>query len=277
MKIHTRFCQAYIVLVLSVLTAPARGSFEPWEPLVDDSWIYFGPPQTRLLMHTVNGGDYEVGFDQRRSDDSARGLRALRFSYGGGDTGHLVSASLTGSFDIVNTGDNRTFSDLLLLTAIDAPELPPDFAMSLGLHGTVLYDFNRLTDFGYYDYPGYDTGRPTGYHSLTSPTGEGISYAFETGMVSVFAIQDAGLGPLGGTATIDYEFENLPGTAVFSVYGYDSNLGWIFHTNRGLIDNNRAGDAVSTFEVVPEPSVLSFVGLGVFALARRRPARRARP
>ena len=49
---------------------------------------------------------------------------------------------------------------------------------------------------------------------------------------------------------LDYAFENLPGTAVFSVYGEDAAVGWIYHCNRGLIDDHRPAGLVSTFEVV---------------------------
>jgi hypothetical protein len=220
---------------------------------VDDSWIYFGPPQTRILAHTVNAGDYEVGFDQRRSDGSARGLNALKFSYGGADTGHLAAAALTGSFIVKNTGDNRTYADILLLVAIDADALPSGFAMSLGLQGETPYEFDPLNDFGYYDHPTYDTGRPSGYYSATSPYREGISYSFETGMVTVLALPGVDLGPFGETITIEYAFAHLPGAAVFSVYGYDGNVGWVFHSNRALIDENRPGSPVSTFEIMPLP------------------------
>ena len=180
----------------------------------------------------------------------------------------------SGSFSVVNTGDNRTFSGLLLLTAIDADALPGDFSMSLGVQGETPYVFDPLTDFAYYDPTGYDAGRPSGYYSETSPSRDEISYFFDRGMVTVFALDEVELPPLGGTAAIDFAFENLPGTAVFSVYGLDENMGWIYHTNRALIDENRPSAPISTLEVVPEPSVLSLVTFGTVLLTRRRSMRR---
>lgn len=272
MKRHTRQCGTHIASFLFVLTASAQAAFEPWGPLVADSWIYFGGSQTRMVIHSVNGGDYEVGFDQMRSDGSVRGMNALKFSYDGANTGHLVSTDLTGSFDIQNTGNNRVYSDLLLLVAIDASELDPDFAMSLGLHNAVPYVFDPITDFGYYNHPEYDAGRPSGYYSQTSPSREEISYSFESGMVTLFALEDIGLGPYGGSVTVDYAFDNLPGTAVFSVYGFDEDAvaDWVYHTNRALIDDHRPSAPISTFEVVPEPTVLSLTVFGALLLARRR-------
>jgi hypothetical protein len=68
-------------------------------------------------------------------------------------------------------------------------------------------------------------------------------------MVTTYAVEGAALGP-GGSITVDYAFANLPGTAVFSVYGEDANVGWVFHTNRSVIDANRPAEPVSTFEVM---------------------------
>jgi hypothetical protein len=215
-------------------------------------------------MHTVNAGDYGVGFDVAKKNLGARGLNALKFLYGGADTGHLVSNSLKDSFTVENTGDSRTFADLLLLVAIDAPSLPAGFALSLGVHNGTPYAFTPATDFGFYDPAalGYDAGRPSGYYSATTPQASPLAYLFTSGMVSVWAAQGANLGP-GGSLTFDYAFTGLPGTAVFSVYGYDAGTDWIYHTNRGVIDQNDPSAALSTFEVAPEPGVLALMAFGL--------------
>jgi len=273
---------ALALLVLFASASAACAAFSPWDPLVTaaapdyESWIYFGGSDPKLTMHTVNAGDYSVGFDIAKTNKSgavtgARGMNALKFSYGGSDTGHLVSHALTGGFDVKNTGDNRTFADLLLLIAIDAPALPTGFALSLGVQGQAPYAFNVATDFGFYDPAalGYDAGRPSGYYSATTPQASPLAYLFTSGMVSVWAAQGVDLGP-AGSVTFDYTFTGLPNTAVFSVYGYDADTDWIYHTNRGLIDVNDSGLPVSTFEVAPEPGTLALVAFGLAAAWKGR-------
>ena len=263
---------ALALLVLFASASAAHAAFSPWDPLTSDSWIAVSPTDPKLPMHTVNAGDYGVGFDVAKKNLGARGLNALKFLYGGADTGHLVSNSLTGSFAVENTGDSRTFADLVLLVAIDAPSLPGGFALSLGVHNGTPYAFTPATDFGFYDptASGYDAGRPSGYYSATTPQASPLAYLFTSGMVSVWAAQGANLGP-GGSLTFDYTFTGLPGTAVFSVYGYDADTDWIYHTNRGLIDVNDSGLPVSTFEVAPEPSTLVLVAFGLAAAWKGRP------
>jgi hypothetical protein len=260
------------LLVLLASASAACAAFSPWDPLTSDSWIAVSPTDPKLPMHTVNAGDYGVGFDVAKKNLGARGLNALKFLYGGADTGHLVSNSLTGSFAVENTGDSRTFADLVLLVAIDAPSLPGGFALSLGVQGQAPYAFNAATDFGFYDPAalGYDAGRPSGYYSATTPHASPLAYLFTSGMVSVWAAQGVNLGPLGGSVTFDYAFAGLPGTAVFSVYGYDADTDWIYHTNRDVIDANDSGLPVSTFEVVPEPSTLVLLVFGLAAAWKGR-------
>jgi hypothetical protein len=262
------------VLVLSALASEARCSFIPWDPLTNNSWIYVGSPQTRIQMYTVNNGAYQVGFDQDTGTGSARGENALRFSLAGNTTGHMSTSQMTGSFGVTNIGGSLTFTDLLILVAINAPSLGGNFSMSLGVNGESAYQFNPASDFSYYSQPGYSTGRPCGYYSATSPTGEGLSYDFSSGMVSIYAAQNVNLAP-SGTVTFNYSLASLPGTASFSVYGYVSSVGWIYHTNRGVLDNNSLSSPVSTLEVVPvpEPGTLSLI-LGGLCLAMRRKRRR---
>jgi hypothetical protein len=250
--------------------AAAQAAFIPWDPLTADSWIYVAAPQTRIKMHTVNAGDYEIGFDQAATGNRSRGMNALTFSYGGQSTGHLAAADLAGTFGVTNGGNTRTFKDLLVLVAIDAASLPAGFSMSLGVSGQAAYTFNTATDFGYYDQPAWDTGRPSGYYSITSPRREGIAYDFERGMVTVYAAQNVALGP-GQSATLAYAFQHLPGRAVFSVYGYDADIGWVYHTNRAVIDARQpTAPFLSTFEVTPEPATLALLAAGAALIAGRR-------
>jgi hypothetical protein len=274
---------ALALLVLFASASAACAAFSPWDPLVTaaapnyESWIYFGGSDPKLTMHTANAGDYGVGFDVARRNKSgqvtgARGMNALKFLYGGSDTGHLVSNSLTGSFAVENTGDSRTFADLLLLVAIDAPSLPAGFALSLGVQGQAPYVFNAATDFGFYDptASGYDAGRPSGYYSATLTSESPLAYSFTSGIVSLWGAPGVNLGPLGSSVTFDYAFTHLPGTAVFSVYGYDADIGWVYHTNRDVADGNDPGAALSTFEVAPEPGTLVLVAFGLAAAWKGR-------
>ncbi|MFB3890562.1 MAG: PEP-CTERM sorting domain-containing protein [Phycisphaerae bacterium] len=258
-------------LALLVLSASAQAAFTPWDALPADSWIYAGTSQTRIKLYTANAGAYDVGFDVAQANHSARGENALKFSLSGSTNGHLVSSQLAGSFGVANVGGTRTFSDLVILVAIDAPSLPGDFAMSLALHGTTAYNFSAA-DFAYYTQGANATGRPSGYYSVTSPSSEGVAYSFSSGMVTLFAAQGANLAP-ASTVTFDYSFTDLPGTAVFSVYGLDPSVGWIYHTNRSVIDANNPSSPVSTFEVVPEPAAALLAGFGLLAaLWKRRKA-----
>jgi hypothetical protein len=219
-------------------------AFIPWDPLVNNSWIDLYPDD-RIHMYSIDGGVYDVGFGLPRYDGGARGMNALKFSVGFQNTGHLVSSELAGSFDIQNTG-SRTFRDLLLLIAIDANFLEDDFTLS------ITSDCLDSNDFSFYDpnFLNYGTGRPSGYCAPTSPSREDIAYNFSSGMVTIYAIKGINLGP-GYSATVNYCFQHLHSQAVFSVYGYDSINGYIYHTNRAFLDNNDPSSLVSTFAVVP--------------------------
>jgi hypothetical protein len=263
--------------VILACAASAHAGLIPWEPLGSDSWIVIDPGAVKPVIHTANGGDYAMGFDVAAAGNKSRGMNALKFRYGGASTGHLVSQSLTGSFSVENTGNARIFRDVLLLVAIDAAALPADFAMSLGVSGQSAYTFNPAADIGYYDPATYSTGRPSGYYSGTSPKGEPVAYDFSRGIITVFAAQNVNLGPSGGSVTFNYSFTHLPGTAVFSVYGYDADIGWTYHTNRAVVDANQPTAALSTFEVAPEPATLALLALGASCVFARRSRCRARP
>jgi len=274
MKTCSLVVRAIGLMMVAAAATPVLGSFIPWTPLTSDSWVVTGSnTAASLQMHTVNGGDYLTGFDVAATSSTgykARGMNALKFLYGGASTGHRAATSPTGTFGVQNTGGALTFRDMVVVVAINSTTLPAGFTFSLGVAGQTAYTFNPAADFGYYDPAGGATGRPSGYYSATSPASEPVAYSFSKGMVTAWAAQNVNVGPSGGTATFQYAFTGLPGTAVFSVYGYDANIGWMYHTNRGVIDNSQPSAAVSTFEVAPEPATLALAALGVAALVRRK-------
>jgi hypothetical protein len=253
--------------------AIAQAAFIPWDPLVknpgtgEESWIAYDTAQ--LTMYAANGGSYLVGFDRvLNSVTPAKGMNALKFSYGGSETGNLSSSMLTDSFT-VKAGGTRAMTDVHLLIAIDAPSLPAGFGLTLTPSVGPAYTFNPAADFGYYDHPTWDTGRPSGYYGATNPTREDVAYDFAKGMVTVFALPGANLSSTQ-PITFNYAFTNLPGHAVFSVYGRASGSSLIYHTNRAVPDGNPGGSAVSTFEVTPEPATLALAVFGAAALLARR-------
>ena len=278
-----------ILVVTVVVTALCSGQafadfVKPWDDLVTDpldnepSWIGSG-----VTVYTVNAGTYTVGFDESKSKNNyaAAGMNSVTFVYGGSNTGHLVGAP-SGTFAVRNGKDN-TFAELLLVIAVSAASLPGDFSCTItgpewtapGDPGGTNSNARDLSDdFVWYNPAGYATGRPSGYYADfmdetvavegTDPDHEGFTYAFDNGMVTVFSLRGLSIGPYGGTADIDYAFENLPGKAVFSVYAKLSDLDRVKHTNRSTADN-RGGTPVSTFEVkaVPEPCVTALLACGL--------------
>jgi hypothetical protein len=286
-----RFGLSLVVLIIFWSSSCRSAPFVPWDPLVrvsnpyphiesNESWIYMG--QERMRMYTVNGGAYEVGFDIADSGDNykSRGMNSLKFRVGDHNTGHLTSSEKMGSFLVENTGDNRTFSDLLLMVVVDAEE--PDFELELArdcnsvdCDGIYEYAFDEANDFSFYDPEvlGYLTGRPSGYYSATDPNAEPLTYFFKKGLVSIYAFEDVNLASLGGSIRIHYRFKRLRHSVVFSVYGYDSNLkpeGWVYHTNRAFPDVNKPSKLISTLAVLPADfSGDGFVNLLDFAVFSR--------
>ena len=253
------------------LSSAAGAGFTPWGALETDSWICFDSPpdpNQMIRMYSANAGSYALGFDQAKNDNSARGMNALSFSYGGADTGHRGTHDQDGNFT-VEAGGTKTYSDLLVLVAIDADSLPAEFSLSMGRQGGTPYSFDPNADFGYYDPNTRYAGRPGGYYSVTDPNASPLSYCFDAGMVTIMAM--TGLALDGSSpVTIHYEFKNLPGKAVFSLYALVDGKSHIYHTNRGVPDKNDAGSAVSTFEVVPEPNLAVLLACGATALMRRK-------
>lgn len=255
-----------IGLVLAAAANCVQADFKPWDDLTSSppNWI----ATNSVNMHAANipGASYPVSFNAA-SGGKASGMSALVFEDWDSTSSHHVSRDLTGSVDVLATG-NKGFSTVLVLIAVDAASLPGDFGLTL--NG---YTCNPAADFVYYDGMEHPLGRPSGYYpTATDPEGEQIAYDFNSGMVTVLAFTNITLKPAAGTVpavnyALDYSFENLPARAVFSVYGLQTGGTKIQHTNRGLPEN---GGAVSTFEVLPEPASLALLACGAAGLLRRR-------
>jgi hypothetical protein len=271
---RTRLGIAFGTIVFLASAAIAQAAFIPWDPLVKlangkESWIAYPENTSKLNMYAANGGTYAVGFDQvPDSVTPAKGMNSLKFSYGGVDGGKGVSSNLADSFTVKASG-GRAMTDVLLLIAIEASSLPAGFGLTLTPSVGSAYTFNPAADFGYYDHPTYETGRPSGYYGATSPTREDVAYDFDSGMVTVFALPGANLSSTQ-PITFNYAFTNLPGRAVFGVYGRASGSAYIYHTNRAVPDANDGTGAFSTFEVTPEPATLALAALGAAAALARR-------
>jgi hypothetical protein len=240
------------------------GTYTPWDELTEASWIDFGDVTLWPNVYPINAGragvaeSYPLAFSPAGGGNKAKGMNAIKFRHGGRMTGHMVSADQAGAFEIVNTGQNNVFTDLLLLVAINAgPEsLGDDFEMTLYPSTSEPFALDP-NHFARYD---NSFGRPSGYYFTnnpadphsTEPAGEPIAYAFDTAMVTVYAIE--GLTPMQQNhyVSIGYSFKNLPGPAVFSAYGYIGTdpLASIYHTNRTFVDSNDGkSNPVSTFAV----------------------------
>jgi len=147
-----------ILGTIAVISPAKAADYVPWEELSQDCWIQFlGGYDPN--MYPVNAADdadieaaYPISFVQAASGNKARGMNALKFIHGGLMEGHLVSKDKAGSFKIINTGDSNIFTDVLLLIAVDANNLDPDFAMTINLQGQTPYLLD-VNDFVYYDDP----------------------------------------------------------------------------------------------------------------------------
>ena len=295
--------------LLVVVSPVAADPYVPWTPLTQDlhpdqatypgelaqpAWI--GPGAVTVYAHTAAGAvaPYALGFNDARNGDAA-GNDSVLFRYGGQESGRLVGATAD-TFFIRNGGgskggsssSNRTFTDMLLLVAIDASSLPADFAFSVRKAGEAAYTRLDSSHFVWYDPTlsglDYATGRPSGNHGdyrQVIPAGQGgtpalvegsydlgysepLAYDFDNGMVSIFALEDINVtdqsDPGNNIKGVDYAFENLPARAVFSLYGYrDGKTGQrIKRTNQALprLDGDPS-DPFTTFEVLPVPEPAS--------------------
>ena len=250
--------------MLILASSAQAGNYVPWDELTEASWIDFGDASAWPGMYPVNAGgagvaeSYPVAFSPAGGANKAKGMNAIKFHHAGQTTGHMVSSDQAGVFEIVNTGKDNVFTDLLILVAINAgPEsLRNGFEMTLNPETGQAFVFDP-NHFGFYDNP---FGRPSGYYFTTDPAdphstdppGEPIAYAFETAMVTLYAVEGLTSMPQGQSIKIDYKFKNLPGPAVFSAYGYIGTdpLPSIYHTNRAFVDGNDSqSNPVSTFAV----------------------------
>ena len=160
---------------LAAIVLPAGRSvasnYIPWDELTQDSWIDFFDGIDPFIYPTnaLDANDidlcYPIAFSQAGGGNKAKGMNALKFVHGGMTEGDLVSSDMTGSFGIKNTGDNNTFTTILVVVAIDANSLKKDFFMHLNVQGQAPYILD-VNDFCYYNNP---YGRPSGYYSVTNP------------------------------------------------------------------------------------------------------------
>jgi len=301
------------VLLATVGGAWANG-YVPWTPLTQDphpdqpdklgppTWI--GAGNVTMYAHTAGGGiaEYPVGFNDANQDTGdAAGNDSLQFQYGGVRLEHHVGPP-AGSFEIYNGGGgggggggtkNRTFNDVLLLVAVDAPLLDGEFSLSLRQSGQPTYTVLDRSHFAYYDPTptglNWATGRPSGNHadylqdldpghpdppavvlgSFGASYRAELAYCFDKGMASVFALQGIDVAQ-DGSKGVDYIFEGLPGKAVFSLYGYRSSENRIKRTNQS-VSQSVDPDGFTTFEVAPEPASVLLMSVGAVAcLVRKR-------
>lgn len=274
----------FIVMCVAATVAQADG-YVPWDELAEASWVDFGDASAWPHMYPMNAGgpgvaaSYAVAFSPAGAGNKAKGMNAIKFRHGGQTAGHLVSSDQAGSFEIVNTGKDNTFTALLLLVAINAPggSLAEGFKMTLHPETGDVFGFDP-NHFVFYTNP---FGRPSGYYFTTDPADphstdparEPITYAFDKAMVTLYAIEGMASLAQGQSVRIDYRFDNLPGPAVFSAYGYIGTdpLASIYHTNRAFVDRNDSQrNPVSTFAVTVPGDVnkdlrVDFADLAVLA------------
>ncbi len=254
-----------MLIVTCVAAAVAQSDgYVPWDGLTEASWIDFGDATRWPHMYPINAGrpgvaaSYAVAFSPAGAGNKAKGMNAIKFRHGAETSGHLISSDHAGSFEIVNTGKDNTFTAILLLVAINAPggSLADGFEMTLDPDTGDVFRSDP-NHFVFYDNP---FGRPSGYYFTanaadphsTDPAGEPIAYAFDKAMVTLYAVEGITSLGQGRSVRIDYRFVNLPGPAVFSAYGYIGTdpQASIYHTNRAFVDaNDSQRNPVSTFAV----------------------------
>jgi len=254
-----------MLIVMCVVAAVAQAdSYVPWHELTEASWIDFGDATVWPNMYPVNAArpgvaaSYAVAFSPAGAGNKAKGMNAIKFRHGGQTTGHIVSLDQAGTFEIVNTGKDNPFTDVLVLVAMNAPggSLADGFRLTLHPETGDAFGFDP-NHFVFYDNP---FGRPSGYYFTrdpadphsTDPPGEPIAYAFDTAMVTLYAVEGITSLAQGQSVRIDYRFGDLPGPAVFSAYGYIGTdpVASIYHTNRAFLDaNDSQRNPVSTFAV----------------------------
>src|SRR3990167_854299 len=133
------------LLLLGAVGQTKAGGCIPWDELTRDLCIdlFDGNdpniyPANAQDVIDINSS-YPVAFSQAGSGNKAKGMNALKFVHNGKTEGHLVSADLIGSFEIKNSGDNNTFTTILIAVAINAKSLESDFTMTLSMRGQQPY------------------------------------------------------------------------------------------------------------------------------------------
>jgi hypothetical protein len=250
--------------MLILASSSSAGTYLPWDELTEASWIDFDDTSVWPGMYPANGGragvaeSYPIAFSPAGGANKAKGLNAIKFRHAGQTTGHMVSSDLAGAFEIVNTGKDNVFTNIFILVAINTSpgSLEDGFEMTLNPGTGEAFGFDP-NHFGFYDDP---FGRPSGYYFTTdpadphstNPSGEPVAYAFDSAMVTVYAVEGLTSMPQNQSVKIQYNFKNLPGPVVFSAYGYIGTdpLPSIYHTNRAFVDaNDSQSKPVSTFAV----------------------------
>ncbi len=267
------------LVVLGTLTAsaqtvePNEAPFVPWSVLEvaeglgptwlkSDGWTEY--------LYTVNDRAYALSFGLARSDGGPRGANALKFVHNQEALGHHVNEQVQGYFDVINTGDTNTFEDLVILVALDANQLDPDFGLKMWADANEsLFVFDPARHFVWYDPSalGYDTGRPSGINPLTIPSYEPVAYLFNQGLISQVSFGQVNLAP-SASARLYYAFDCLQAKAVFSVYGSVNKKGKtsIYHSNRSVANPENPDEQVSTFSVMPSYLQADLDGNGLINL-----------
>jgi hypothetical protein len=268
-----------IVMVLGTMSVHAQDvepndvPFVPWgvlEVVEDLGPTWLKSDDWTEYLYTVNDGAYALSFGLARSDGGPRGANALKFVHNQEEVGHHVANQVQGYFDVINTGDTNTFEDLVILVALDANQLNPDFGLKMWTDANEsLFTFDPARDFVWYD-PcalGYDTGRPSGIYPLTTPSYEPVAYLFDQGLISQVSFEQVNLAP-SASARFYYAFDCLQAKAVFSVYGSVNKNGKrsIYHSNRSVANPENSKEQVSTFAALPHYLQADLDGNGLINL-----------
>ena len=128
-------CLCCFILVVGIVCQVNAANYIPFDEFTGDSWIdfYDGNDPNIYPANAQEAADidfsYPIAFSQAGGGNKAKGMNALKFIHGGQMAGHLVSRDMAGSFQIKNTGDNNTFTTLLLVAAINTNVLENDFTL----------------------------------------------------------------------------------------------------------------------------------------------------
>ena len=260
-------------------SAPAQAQlpegWQPWDELVSDSWI--GPAVTTQMYPFNTANTWTIEFKDAALTGpqayQAKGMNALRFDYQGQNTGHLFTRACSGGFAVRNFSSDKTYHEFLLLVVVKDETLPDNFAFSLSAHEPNQWDATLdRQDFIFYHQPSYDTGRPSGYYSVTDPNSEPLASVFDiadlrdrvdpngprrdfnSAMVSLVELNQVTLAPGGGSVVVYYQLDHLTVPATIYIYSGQNHI--VNLTNRAVIDNHNPAEPISTLEFIPLPGDL---------------------